>query len=64
MDSYRKTGTGNDCAGQSNVILVLILDLILLDSSPDVNFGLTLPTGSVIIHFHELIQRIKFDLME
>lgn len=45
--SYRKFGTGNDCAGQSNVTFVLIFDLILLDSSPDVSFGLTLPTGSV-----------------
>lgn len=44
--SYRKTGTGNDWAGHNNAMLPFELILTRFWSSPDVIFGLTLPTGS------------------
>lgn len=44
--NYLKIGTGYDCAGQSNVELCFSLMRTVRDSSPDVNFGETLPTGS------------------
>lgn len=47
--SYRKYGTGNDCAGHNKVMLCFLLISIVRVLSPDVNFGITLPTGSIQI---------------
>lgn len=45
-NSYLYLGTGNACAGHTKVICSEIFTRTLLDSSPDVSFGTTLPTGS------------------
>lgn len=45
--SYLITGTGNACAGQSNVKLSSATPLNDLELSVVGNFGITLPTGSI-----------------
>lgn len=45
---YLKTGTGNDCAGHNSAMRPSTLILERFWSSPDVTFGLTLPTGSIM----------------
>lgn len=57
QNSYRKFGTGNDCAGHKSVMLCFRRISIIRLLSPDVNFGATLPTGSK--HNGILFKKIK-----
>lgn len=43
---YLKNGTGYAWAGHNRVALCVKWTFKIRDSSPDVNLGLTLPTGS------------------